>query len=243
MLRWQEEGMDALICDPKEPVFVQTPLSGPEKSLIQRTATFRLDEEGTLEGDVKVEVTGHEAIRERNFFDGLSEANRVETLKEKLQARLSTAEVDSVEFENVLDASKPFSCTYRIKVVGYAQRTGKRLFVQPAFFQWGRAAMFRDSQRVHPIFFDYPWSEKDTVKIELPEGYALDNAEAPQSTTLGKVGEYKAGVGVTTDGRMLVYNRQLVFGKGGNILFQTAAYPALDNHAITLKSVPAGGTR
>jgi hypothetical protein len=32
MLRWQEEGQQALISDPKEPFFVQTPLSGPEKS-------------------------------------------------------------------------------------------------------------------------------------------------------------------------------------------------------------------
>src|SRR5260370_25273294 len=38
MLRWQEEGLKALVSDNKEPEFVDTPLSGPEKSVAKRSA-------------------------------------------------------------------------------------------------------------------------------------------------------------------------------------------------------------
>ncbi len=62
MLRWQEEHQDALLSDPKEPVWLRTPLSAPDKSKEKRTAKLRLDEDGTLEGDVKVEYYGMERM-------------------------------------------------------------------------------------------------------------------------------------------------------------------------------------
>jgi hypothetical protein len=62
MLLWREEGQQALVSDPKDPVFVKTPLSAPQKSLEKRTAKLRLSDDGTLEGDVRVEYTGHSAV-------------------------------------------------------------------------------------------------------------------------------------------------------------------------------------
>ena len=38
MLRWQEEGQQALITDPKQPVWVDTPMSTADKSLVKRNA-------------------------------------------------------------------------------------------------------------------------------------------------------------------------------------------------------------
>src|SRR5215470_4335210 len=42
MLRWQEEGEQALITDPKQPVWVNTPMSPPEKSKAVRRAKLKL---------------------------------------------------------------------------------------------------------------------------------------------------------------------------------------------------------
>src|SRR5262245_9073351 len=62
MLRWEEEGVQALVTDSKEPVFVQTPLSSASKSMKKRIAKLRLTDDGTLEGEVRIEYTGHFAI-------------------------------------------------------------------------------------------------------------------------------------------------------------------------------------
>ena len=61
MLPWQEEGMFALIADPKAPLFIQTPQSAPEASAESRKAELELSAEGTLEGDVTETFTGHRA--------------------------------------------------------------------------------------------------------------------------------------------------------------------------------------
>src|SRR5262249_7900838 len=92
MLRWQEEGQYALICDPTDSIFIQTPLSAPEKSLQKRNATLRLDEDGAIEGDVRVEYNGHAAAEMKEIYGNLSPDQREQALRESVKARMSTAE-------------------------------------------------------------------------------------------------------------------------------------------------------
>jgi len=249
MLRWQEEGEKTLIPDPKEAIWVQTPISEPQKSLMKRTAKLTLAEDGTLEGDVQIEFTGQFANEKKEENDDDSQAKREESLTDEVKAQLSSAELTKVRIENVTDPVKPLVHAYHIRVPGYAQRTGKRLFLQPAFFQRGLRPLFSDSARQYPVYFHYPWLEEDEVTIELPAGFSLDNADAPAPFSGGPVGEYKAAIGITKDGRTLRFKRSFFFGGGGNILFPVEAYPQLknffdvlstqDSHTITLKQSAA----
>jgi Domain of Unknown Function with PDB structure (DUF3857)/Transglutaminase-like superfamily len=247
MLNWQEEGQQALISDPKEPIFVKTPLSGPEKSVERRTGKFKLSEDGTLEGDVKIEYTGHLGVDMKNRNDQDSPAEREENLKNSYKERLGGVEITDVKIENVTDPDKPYFYTMHIRVPGYAQRTGKRLFFQPAFFEHGRSAMFPTSGRMHQVYFHYPWAEEDHVEIELPEGFALDNPESPAPINGSEISKYEPKAMITKDGRTLIYERQFFFGKGGAnaLLFPTQVYPNLkayfdavnkqDGHTLAVK--------
>jgi hypothetical protein len=249
MLRWQEEGEDALISDPKEPTWVKTSMSPPERSLEKRTGKFRLLEDGTLEGDVSIEYTGHSGADRKEYNDDDSPAQREETLRDSVKARMSTADISDIKIENVTDPIKPFVYAYHVRVPGYAQRTGKRLFLQPAFFQHGLGPMFSASQRQYPVYFHYPWSEKDELTIELPAGFALDNADSPAPFAAANISRYDVNISVTPDGRKLTYRREFFFGGGGNILFPENAYASLkglfdllhqnDEHTITLKQTTA----
>src|SRR5215213_8587913 len=245
MLRWQEEGEAALITDPRQPVWVTTPMSSHDKSKVKRTATLKLSDDGTLEGDVSIEYTGHFAIERKEEMDEESDTQREERFKEEIKDQMSAAEITNIKIENVTDHVKPLVYSYHVRFPGYAQRTGKRLFLQPAFFQHGVGPLFVTTARKYPIYFHYPWSEEDQVEIEVPKGYALDNAESPAPFGSGAISEYKPSLAVTTDGKSLVYNRSFYFGGGGTILFQTDVYGPLksyfdllhtqDNHSIALK--------
>ncbi len=252
MLRWQEEGTPALITDPKQPVWVQTPLSTHDKSLVKRKGKLKLSDDGTLEGDVQVEFSGHLGMERKEEYDEDSPSQREEALREEIKARLSTAEISNIRIENVNDPVKPFIYAFHLRVPGYAERTGKRIFLQPAVFQRGLGTLFSASERKYEIYFHYPWRELDEVTIDLPAGYALDNADAPAPFSGGEISEYKPTLSVTTDKRTLVYKREFFFGGGGNILFPVGAYPQLkryfdgvhkqDNHAISLKQAATTAT-
>lgn len=245
MLGWPEEGQDVLVTDAKEPVWVRSPVAGPEKSVERRTARFKLSEDGTLEGDVRIEYTGHLAFAQKEYNDDDSPAEREKTVVEAWKTQMG-AEVTNLVIGNVNDPVKPFVYAFHVRVPGYATRTGKRLFLQPAFFQKGLAPRFPVATRRHEVYFHHTWSEQDTVEITFPEGFALDNAEAPGALSGGELSKYEPAAGVTPDGRTLVYTRKFYFGKADNTLrFPVGSYPTLktyfdevskhDAHTIALK--------
>src|SRR6185295_17441755 len=108
MLRWQEEGGMALIVSPLMQVFGKTPVSIPEKSVQRRTATLRLSEDGTLEGDVRMEYTGHFAIEMKDESDDESVDQREKSLSDMIKEQMSTAELSSIRIETPADPVKPF---------------------------------------------------------------------------------------------------------------------------------------
>jgi hypothetical protein len=249
MLVWREEGVQALVADPKEAIWIKTPLSAPDRSREKRVGTLALAEDGTLEGDLRLEYTGHLATELKEYYDDETPARREELLREQLKDRLSTAELGDVKFENVTDPDKPLAVTMKVRVPGYAQRTGKRLFLQPAFFQRNEPALFQSASRLHMVYFHYPWSEEDDITVKLPAGYALDTADAPEPFNVGAVGEYKVKILATTDSSMLQFKRTFFFGGNESLYFPAASYQQLklvfdtlhqrDAHTITLKQTGA----
>jgi hypothetical protein len=245
MLVWYEEGVWALLVGDKGYVWWRTPLSDPDKSLTKRTARLRLLEDGTVEGHVRIEYQGQPGLTYKLESYDDSDQKREDSLKDEIKARMSTADLSNVKFENITESRKPLLCSYDISIPGYAQRTGKRLFIQPSFFEHGEPALFPNADRKYDIYFHYPWSEYDDIEFELPAGYALDNAERPQGFNASGITEYSVEMGVTTDKRTLVMKRRFFFGAGGNIVLPAATYTQLkavfdrlqksDEHTITLK--------
>jgi hypothetical protein len=189
-------------------------------------------------------------VEKKEDYDEESPAEREKRVHAALAKRISNAEITEVKFENVTDPFKPLVISYKVRVQGYAERTGKRLFLQPGFFEKGVGPLFPTSERKHDVYFYYPWAEEDDVMIDLPAGYALDNAEAPGDLAFGDLGHLKIKIGVTKDQRTLSYKRQFRFT---GMLFPKNSYPNLkrafdaahqvDNHIITLKQGAAAAEK
>jgi hypothetical protein len=246
MLVWYEEDVWALIVGEKQYGWEKTPITSLDKSVAKRTGKFKLSEDGTLEGDVRIEYTGQSALSTRldTFED--SPNKREESIKEEIKQRMSTAEVSAISVENVTDASKPLVYQYKIKIPNYAQKTGKRLFLQPGFFEYGVNPMFSTATRKYDIYFHYPWSEQDSIEIELPKGFTLDSADAPPMIAdAQKIGSLNINIGIDKATNVMKYERKFHFGGGNNYLFPAESYTVLktmfdafhksDTHTITLK--------
>jgi hypothetical protein len=251
MLRWQEEGQAALIADPQKLLLVSTPSTPPQQSLAQREATLRLSEDGTLEGSVTETFTGHLASARKEAGDAQSETERVDDLRQEVQRRLSTAELSEVVFENLDQPDKPFVRRYHVKVPSYAQRTGKRLFVPPSFFETNGAPTFPASARQHPIMFHYGWAEQDHVVVEVPTGFSFEQPTMPTPIDSAPVAAYTAKARIV-DGNALDFERTFYFGGGGQLYYPATSYPVVkqffdalhenDNHTLTLNAGASAAT-
>lgn len=247
MLVWYEEDTYGLLVTDKEQYgWVNTTITPYESSQVKRTGKFDLNEDGTLTGEVTMEYSGQPALTDRlsNFDEGREKQE--ETFRNEIKANMATAEVSGISIENLLDPSKPLIKRYKVRVPNYAQRTGKRIFLQPGYFEYGVPPLFSASTRKYDVFFHYPWSENDSVEITFPKNFDLDNADAPGVISdPQRVGRLNIDIQVNKATSTLIYKRQFYFGNGGNTVFKAAAYQPLktlfdtfqsaDRHTITLK--------
>ncbi|MBX3293440.1 MAG: DUF3857 domain-containing protein [Acidobacteria bacterium] len=245
-LVWYEEDSAAELVSETHIEWTQTPISPPEYSVSKRKGRFTLAEDGTLEGTVVVELHGHSAVdyRSENFDE--TPAKLEELLIDDAKRFMSTAEVSDVTIENLSDNALPVVQKYRVKVPNFAQRTGRRMFIQPSYFRHGVPPYFSSSTRLYSISFRFPWSEHDSIEIKMPSGFELENAESPGTIVdSGRIGQHATEIKIDNSSNTMMYDRKFYFGAGGNLVFPTSSYTNLkrmfdgfhdaDAHAITLR--------
>jgi hypothetical protein len=243
---WAQQGVPALIPDAKAPSWKMIPLSKPEESVVRHQAQFKLDSEGAISGPVTITYTGHNALEERQALARKNATEREQYVIDEFKDQFGSPEIKDVKWAALDDAEKPLVLTFSMKATGYVQRTGKRIFMQPAVFQHGFAARFPASTRQHPVYFNYPWEEQDEISIEVPEGFEFDHPDMPAPINVGKTSAYEVKAQIEAKSKLL-YHRRLWFGGDGNIVISTDFYGPLkqlfdavhesDEHTLALKQV------
>jgi hypothetical protein len=242
-IRWQEEGLNVLVADGKDPEWIISNITSAADSRYKRTGQVKLDEQGTLEGDLHEARGGHPAEEWRSANRQYSQQQREKVFSDELKRRYPGAQVTRIKLSDPSNIEEPVSFEYHLKVEGFATRTGKRLFFAPAVFEANEPVRYASSTRKYDIFMKYPWSETEDVSIELPPGYALDQSDAPSGLKFDPVGSYF--VKIIKTGNRLLYHREFAFGKNGGVYMNVAGYPTLknifeqvhdgDSHLLTLK--------
>jgi hypothetical protein len=244
MLPWRQEGMSALLADPKAPMFLRLPVSAPDASVERRTAQLQLAVDGTLAGEVEETYTGHRAEDYREEIANQSPAQREEWFRKRIVRMFPDADVTGIKLDNAEDASKPLVARYHLDAPHFAQVTGKRILFQPNAFRRAEGSPFTATERRFSIEFPYSWHEIDSIHIRLPEGFALDNADSPGGLNFGDTGSYQ--LQMTVGNGELVTSRDFTFGNRGIIFFEAKNYLILkkifdqievrDTHTISLKA-------
>ena len=240
---WREQGAQVLVTDPKQPEWVVSKFNLPKEATEQHQAVFKLSTDGALSGPVTITYTGHQAVAERARLYKMKTNEREQSLVEELKREFAEPEITNVKWAGIDDPEKPLSATFDMRLPEYVQRTGKRMFLQPAVFQRSQGARFSSSTRRYPVYFDYPWQEIDQIEIELPDGFDLDNADMPAGIEAKGLASLRVTAKVLrTTPAKLVYTRDFAFD---GLLFPKENYSALknlfevvrdqDQHAIALR--------
>jgi uncharacterized protein DUF3857 len=180
MLPWLETKSPGLKLDKDGGIWITTSLPESADSQIERKADFKLTEEGSLEGKLKVTYSGLEAASLR-----VEQRNQDETARKKMledQVRYSVPAAIEVELTNKPDwssADPKLVAEYDLKVPGWVSGAGSHVLLPVGIFGGVEKHLYEHTMRVHPLYFHYASEKVDDVTIELPLGWKVSNLPKP----------------------------------------------------------------
>jgi len=189
LLEWVETGVTGLRLDKDGGTWIRTTLPTSSESRIERVARLKLSDEGDLEGKVTVTYSGLEAMYHRLNVRYEDEVARKKGMEERLKTQVPVAAEVELTNQPSWEASEtPLVAEFDIKIPSWASNAGKRVLIPAGVFTAVEKHIFEHANRVHPIYFDYPYEKLDDVTIELPSGWQVDSVPPGEDQDKGVVG-------------------------------------------------------
>jgi hypothetical protein len=182
LLPWPETGVFGLRLDKDGGTWVTTTLPESSKSRIERTANLKLLDTGDLEGKLTFTFTGLEALRRRVEERNADEADRKKVLEDQVKEYIpATIEVELTNKPDWSSSATALVAEYDLKVHGWVSGAGRRALMPVGLFSATEKRLFDHANRVHPIYFQYPFQKVDEVSIELPLDWQVTSLPAVQN--------------------------------------------------------------
>jgi hypothetical protein len=162
----------------------QTPAPDYMMALTKRVARFQLNDQGQAEGSMAVGFFGQEALLLR--LEGLhtDDVGRTKILEDEAKGWLpADAQISMTKAPDWNAPDAPLVVEYKVSSP-MLMSAGKRVLLPVSVFEYNRPPMFPHSDRVHPVYFEYPSATVDDVKITLPEGLQVEDLPVSVSAKL-----------------------------------------------------------
>lgn len=182
LLPWIETNVPGLRLDKDGGSWIVTPLPAASASRIEHTADLKLSETGDLEGKLAMTFTGLEAARMRLEERNDDESDRKKYLEDTVKDAIPVfVEVQLTNKPDWNNSSAEFRAEFTIKVPGWATGAGRHIMLPGGIFTASEKGAFVHTARIHPIYFEFPFSRKDDITITLPLGWNVGSLPSPQN--------------------------------------------------------------
>jgi hypothetical protein len=182
LLEWSETGVLGLRLDKEGGTWVQSTLPEPSDSRIERKADLKLSDTGELEGKLTVTFTGLEAMDRRVEELHGDEVERKKYLEDLVKEYIPVGiELDLTNQPDWKSSSKPLVAEFSLKIPGWVEGAGRRVLLPVGIFSAPEKHIFEHANRVHPIYFQFPFEKLDDVTIDLPIGWQVQSLPQAQN--------------------------------------------------------------
>lgn len=141
--------------------------------------SFRINEEGKIDGKIRIQRTDYKAYRFRVENGKQNQENYLEKLEQQLgDLKIS----DYLVTNKISNISDPLVETFTFETDNFVERIGGKLYVSPMLFYTQSKNPFVQEDRQMGVYFGYPTQEKVFAILEIPQGYIVEML--PKSTRL-----------------------------------------------------------
>ncbi len=171
MLPWYETGVKGIKMDKDGGSWVDTPLPNGTDSAITRKADLKLTETGDLEGNLTVTYTGLESWQARVQERLADDTERKKFLEDEVKSSIPVGA--DIDLTNKPDwkSSTSLVAEFTLKVQGWVSGAGRKALLPVGLFSAQEKHMFDHTDRVLPVYFEFPYSRTDDISIALPLGW------------------------------------------------------------------------
>ena len=216
-------------------------------AVTRRSADLRIEGEN-LEGTITIAFAGQEALVRRLATVTSDDAGRRKAIEDEVKAWFPACAVLKLTSLKGHDTFAPsVVATFDVSLPNLVSSAGSKTVLPVSIFTTQAKNPFAPATRKHPIYFPYPSSEEDEVKLTLPADMkvaTLPPQEELKGGALNYVAETKRQEGVIT------FKRSAMIGV---TMIETKYYDAIrnffnamatsDEQPLVLVSATAGGSK
>ncbi len=140
-------------------------------------SNFKLDSLGVLKGNIYNSFSGYAALSERG-----DEEEKHEKIKKALGLAYPDIKIDSINTQNLKNASEPFKRKIYCEIPNAAISANNLMYIKPTLKTDFDENPFKLPTREYPIEFPYPIKDQFIINLSIPDGYVVD--EMPKSVKL-----------------------------------------------------------
>lgn len=197
------QGSYGVLIEGKDSQVMELPVMNPELNTIRRTASFKLNADGSLNGSVVEKLFGDVAEDRRYVFSHWDAKQQQEYIDRSVASDFTAATLTGLKVEDVATLSHDVVTNFDVQANHYASATGPLLMVRPRVL--GTYDLNVDHKpRTVPIDLKETMQGHDEFDIELPEGYVVDELPDPVKVDFG-FASYESSTQL--HGRTLHYSR------------------------------------
>jgi hypothetical protein len=189
---------------------------------VSRFAELKIANDGRLEGQIRITLTGNEALRWRQAALRTDVEQAKKDFEEELQQSMPAGVVVKTNhFLGLTDYDHTLMA--QVDVSGsMGTATGKRVFLPGNFFEANAKPLFVQEKRETPVDLHFPYLVKDQVILTLPAEFKIESTPKNIELPLPKCADYVANYKGTDTSYS--YARLLIVA---NILYHPNEYPQL----------------
>jgi transglutaminase-like putative cysteine protease len=197
-----------LLVTPAGGELIALPQTASALNGVARTAKMKLDEDGTLTGEVRETWSGEGASDQRYALRAAQlDVDQIKPVESLLTDSLSTFQILHASVVNLKAAELPLIWNYSVEIPRYPRTAGDLLIIRPRVIGSMSSALLETKKtRQHPIEFDAPVRNTDVFEITLPAGYVPDSLPPAVKEDLGFI-SYRSST--TFADNVLRYTRTL----------------------------------
>jgi hypothetical protein len=233
------ENRYAIAVDENGGSLVRTPKYGLKENLQLRKINAVLNEEATLNIQVRTQYFALQQDEINSLINNLSKDKVKEILHEQLD--FATYDISRFEYKENKSSVPSIDESLNITVSNYATVTGKRLFINPNVMTRTHRKLSADEESKYELDLGWEYKDVDTVEINLPAGYATESMPSDVAIS-SKFGTYNCSVKLM--GNRLLYYRSMEHYSGrfpakdyGELVkFYETIYKADRNKVVLVKN-------